>query len=154
MLSRWDPFREMLSMRRTMDRLIEGTMNEEEGALAEWGLALDVVEDEEAYLVKASVPGIKPEDLDITFNKGLLTIRGEIKDESDTTKGQYHLRERRYGSFSRTISIPSSVEAEKIDADYKDGILTLKMPKSEETKPKRIPIRGCNGQKVIEAKNK
>lgn len=154
MLSRWDPFREMLSMRRTMDRLIEGTMNEEEGTLPEWGLALDVVENEESYLVKASVPGIKPENLDITFNKGLLTIRGEIKDETDTTKGQYHLRERRYGSFSRTISIPSSVEAEKIDADYKDGILVLKLPKSEETKPKRIPIRGGESQKVIEAKNK
>lgn len=154
MLSRWDPFRDMLSMRRTMDRLIENTMSDDDGNLPEWGLALDVVENEDAYLVRASVPGIQPDDLDITFDKGLLTIRGELKDETETTKGQYHLRERRYGSFARTISLPSSVEADRIDADYKDGILTLKMPKSEEMKPKRIPIRGDGGQKVIEARNK
>jgi HSP20 family protein len=154
MLSRWDPFREMLSMRRTMDRLIEGTMDEDNTNLPEWGLALDVVEDEDAYLVKASVPGIKPDDLEITFNKGMLTIRGEVKDENENTQGQYHLRERRYGSFARTISLPSTVDADDIEAQYQNGVLTLKMPKSEELKPRRIPIQGKDGQKVIEAKNK
>jgi HSP20 family protein len=152
MLSRWDPFRDLVTMRRAMDRLMENTLPEDGDVASEWGLPLDVVEDENDYLVKASLPGVKPEDVDITFNKGMLTIRGEMKDESESTKGQYHLRERRYGTFSRTISLPNSVKMEDIQADYQDGILTLKMPKAEEVKPKRIPVKSGNGNKAIESK--
>lgn len=153
MLNRWDPFREMVSMRRAMDRLIENSVGDEWSQQGEWSLPLDVVENEDAYLVKASLPGVKPDDIDITFNRGTLTIQGQTKDESETTKGQYHLRERRFGSFSRTIALPSTVKAEDIQADYKDGILTLKMPKSEEVKPKRIQIQPGQEQRknVIEA---
>jgi HSP20 family protein len=153
MITRWDPFREMVSMRRAMDRLIENSFDDDGTQTSEWGLALDVVENEDSYLVKASVPGIKPDDLDITLNKGMLTIRGEIKDDSETTKGQYHVRERRYGVFSRTIQLPTSVNSEDIQADYQDGVLTLKLPKSEEIKPKRIPIQSGKEQKVIEGKS-
>jgi HSP20 family protein len=151
MLTRWDPFREMLSMRRAMDRLIENTTGENWDEVNEWSLALDVVEDENAFTVKATLPGVSPDDIDVTFNRGMLTIKGSVKDESETTKGQYHLRERRYGSFSRTISLPASVKAEDIQADYKDGVLSLTLPKTEEVKPKRIAIQAGNGQKVIEA---
>ena len=151
MLSRWDPFREMVTMRGAMDRLIENSLSDE-AAPSEWGLALDVVEDEDSYIVKASVPGVKPEDIDITYEKGMLTVRGELKDESESTKGQYHLRERRYGSFTRTINLPATVKAEEIKANYQDGILTLKMPKAEEVKPKRIAIQ-ADGQRVIENRN-
>ena len=151
MLSRWDPFREMMSMRRAMDRLIENSVSESgEWQGSEWGLPLDVVEQEDQYIVKASIPGVKPEDLDITYNKGLLTIKGELKDESESEQGQYQMRERRYGTFTRTITLPSTVKAEDIQADYKDGILVLKMPKAEEVKPKRIPIK--SSEKTIEAK--
>ena len=153
MLSRWDPFREMVTMRRAMDRLIENSLSDE-GASNEWGLALDVVEDEDSYIIKASVPGVKPEDIDITYEQGMLTVKGQIKDESESTKGQYHLRERRYGTFSRTIALPTTVKPEDIQADYQDGILTLKLPKAEEVKPKRIPINSGNSSKVFEAKNK
>src|SRR4051794_16879309 len=110
MLTRWDPFREMLTMRRTMDQMIEDSIKDDPNGAPDWGLPLDVVEDEDSYTIKASIPGVKPEDLDITYNKGLLTIKGELKDESDTTKGQYHLRERRFGRFMRTVSLPSSVK--------------------------------------------
>ncbi len=155
MLTRWDPFREMVSMRRAMDRLIENTFSDDMGqATAEWGLPLDVVEDEDFFLVKASLPGIKPENVEVTFNKGMLSIRGEVKDESETTKGQYHLRERRFGAFSRTISLPSSVKADDIQASYEDGVLLLKMPKSEEVKPKRIQISSGSEKKMIDAKSK
>ncbi len=154
MLTRWDPYRELLSMRRAMDRLFENSLADERDVTSEWSLPLDVVEDENDYVVKAPLPGIKPEDIDITFNQGMLTIKGEMKDESDTTKGQYHLRERRYGTFSRTISLPSTVKPEDIQADYADGILTLRLPKAEEVKPKRIPIQSGSSSKVIEAKSK
>ncbi len=153
MLTRWDPFRDLVSMRRAMDRLMENSLPDEQDMTSEWGLPLDVVEDENSYIIKASLPGVKPDDLDITYNKGMLTIRGEMKDESDTTKGQYHLRERRFGTFSRTISLPASVKPEDIQADYQDGILTLKLPKAEEVKPKRIAIKSGNN-KTIEAKSR
>lgn len=152
MLTRWDPYREMASMRRAMDRLFENTFGEEWSQAQEWSLPLDVVEDENSYMVKASIPGVKPDDLDITYNKGALTIKGELKDESEVTKGQYHLRERRSGMFTRTISLPDTVKAEDIEADYQDGILTLKLPKSEEIKPKRIQITPGKSQKMIDAK--
>jgi HSP20 family protein len=154
MLTRWDPFREMITMRRAMDRLIENSFSDDMEQTPEWGLALDVVEDEDRYLVKASVPGIQPDDLEITYAKGMLTIKGETKDESERSQGQYHLRERRFGSFSRSISLPSHIKAEEIQADYKDGVLTLALPKAEEVKPKRIPIGSGEGQKVIEGHTK
>jgi HSP20 family protein len=152
MLTRWDPFRDMVSMRRMMDRLIDQSLTGEgESTQADWTLPLDVVEQEGEYIVKASLPGVKLDDIDVTFDKGLLTIKSEIKEESEKEQGQYHLRERRWGSFSRSISLPSTVEADKINAEYMDGILTLHLPKSEEVKPKRIAIGA--GRKVIDAKS-
>jgi HSP20 family protein len=139
-------------MRQVMDRLIENTLTDDRSVTSEWGLPLDVVEDENDYTVKASLPGVKADDLDISYNKGLLTIKGEIKDESESTRGQYHLRERRFGTFSRSISLPTSVKPEDIQADFQNGILTLKMPKAEEVKPKRIPIG--SGGSLFDAKSK
>ncbi len=154
MLTRWDPFREMVSMRRAVDRLMENSLGEEWDQQArEWSLALDVIENEDSYLIKATVPGVKPEDLEITFNKGMLTIRGELKDEAEQTQGQYHLRERRYGAFSRSVTMPANVKADDIQADYQGGILTLSLPKAEEAKPKRIQV-GSHGQKAIEGQSR
>jgi len=145
MLTRWDPYREMLNMRRAVDRLVENSLGEGgDWAKSEWALALDVIEHEDEYLVKASVPGIKPEELDITFDKGLLTLRGEIIDESEQEKGQYHLRERRFGTFIRTISLPTTVKADDIQAEIQEGILMLHLPKAEEGKPRRIMIKAKN----------
>jgi len=140
MLVRYDPFREMLTMRRAMDRLVENSLDQNDWVKSEWALALDVVENEDAYVVKASLPGVKPEDVEITFEKGNLTIRGEIKDETEKEQGTYHLRERRSGSFVRTVSLPSTINADEIKADYQDGVLTLTLPKAEEIKPRRIAV--------------
>lgn len=150
MVTRWDPYREMISARRAMDRLIENSLSEEGTTFPEWNLALDVLEDETSYQVKASLPGLKPEEIEITYNKGVLTIKGELKDESQTSKGQYHLRERRYGAFSRSISLPASIQADAIDASYQDGVLTLNLPKVEEVKPKRISVSNGGKKQVIE----
>lgn len=153
MLMRRDPFREMMSLQRALDRLMDTSLGEQENWSGNtWGLALDVIEEEDHYLVKASVPGIQPEDLDITFTNGALTIRGEVKDEREDERGEYHLRERRFGSFARTISLPTAIESDKIAAEYKDGVLTLTLPKTEEVKPRRIAVKTGNGQGVLEGK--
>jgi len=139
-------------MRRAMDRLFDDALSTPSGDWepASWNLALDVLEDENEFQVKASVPGIKPEDLDITYNNNTLTIKGEVKQEYESEEGKYHLRERRFGSFARSLTLPSNVNADQIGADYEDGVLTLHLPKSEEAKPKRIEVHG--GQKMIDAK--
>jgi len=139
---RWDPFREMMGLRRAMDRLFDDALASSSGEwqpLA-WNLALDVIENENEYVVKASVPGLKPEDLDITFENKVLVIKGDLKEEKDAEEGNYHLRERRYGSFSRSLTLPSNVKADQIQASYTDGVLKLQLPKAEESKPKRIAI--------------
>ena len=141
MLTRWDPFQDMISMRRSIDRLIDNTLGDNWDSGTEWSFPLDVVENEDDYVVEASLPGVKPEDLEITYNNGALTIRGEMKAENEKKEGKYHLRERRFGSFVRSVSLPMDVKADSIEADYKDGVLTLKLPKAEEVKPKRIAIK-------------
>ena len=149
-ISRWDPFREMMTLRSTMDRLFESAMLGAPTAASEgWSLALDVAESEDAYVVKASVPGINPDDLEITYNNHTLTIRGETKADQEYDEGQYHLRERRWGSFARSLSLPTPINSEAIQAACENGVLTLTLPKAEEAKPKRISIQTG---KVIEAR--
>jgi HSP20 family protein len=134
--------------------MMEGSLGEEMPSSPQWALAIDVIENEDGYQVKASVPGVKPENIDVTYDKGMLTIRGEIKDDSETVKGQYQLRERRFGMFSRSISLPTSIKADAIEAAYQDGVLLLHLPKEEEVKPRRIAVNtNKEGQKVINAKS-
>lgn len=154
-LTRWDPFREMMSMRSLVDRMLEDSMLNPQDWQREssWGLPLDVSEDEDEYVVTASIPGVKPENLDISFNNNTLTIKGETKSELEEEREgtQWHIRERRFGSFSRTITLPSPVSADRIKADYDSGVLTLHLPKAEEAKPKRITVQTSN-QPVLEGK--
>jgi HSP20 family protein len=117
-----------------------------------WSVALDVVETEDEYLVKASLPGINPEDLEITFDDNRLTLKGEVKEENEVDENHYHLRERRYGSFSRSIKMPSGIESDKIEANYDKGVLELHLPKVEEVKPKKIAIT-TSSSKVIDAES-
>jgi HSP20 family protein len=152
MLTRWDPFQEMITLRHAVDRLFDTTFGPStNGQPVTWGLALDVIEEDDEFLVKASVPGVNPDDLEITFNDNILTIKGESKAEEEVKEANYHLRERRYGSFSRSISLGTRVSADKIQASYENGVLTLRLPKAEEVKPKRITIKPS---KMIEAKVK
>ena len=153
MLTRWDPFQEMLNLRRTVDRLFDNVSPDHEWQPATWGLALDVVENKDDFIVKASVPGINPDDLDISYADDTLTIKGEIKSDNEAKDNQYHLRERRYGSFSRSISLPTKIKGEAIEASYQNGVITLRLPKAEEVKPKRINIK-VGDNKMIEGKVK
>lgn len=154
MLTRWDPFQEMLNLRRTVDRLFDNANSDGEwNQPTMWGLALDVVENKDEIIVKASVPGINPDDLDVSYSSDTLTIKGEIKSDEGVKGDQYHLRERHYGTFTRSINLPTKVKGDAIEASYKDGVLNLRLPKAEEVKPKRIPIHVVNGsQKTIEGK--
>ena len=119
MITRHNPFREILTMHRSIDRLLDRAIDsDQEWQTGSRNLALDVAENEGEYLVKASIPGINPEDLDITFTDNVLTIKGETKEEKDIKEEQYHLRERCFGSFSRSISLPARVKSEAIEASY------------------------------------
>ncbi len=150
---RWDPFREMVTMRSAMDRLFNSMASESADwpQSTVWNLALDVAETADQYVVKASLPGVKPEDLEITYNANTLTIKGEIKAEEETENKRYHLRERRYGSFTRSLTLPDTVKADTIQASYDAGVLTLTLPKAEEAKPKRITVQTAS-DKVLEGK--
>ena len=143
MIVRRDPWlREMATWRNVMDRFFEDAL---ESTFSEtptsWALALDVAETEYGYIVKASVPGVKPEDLDITISDNVLTIKGEIAESEEIENGEWHLRERRFGNFQRSITLPAPVDADAVEAHYVDGVLTLEIPKVEEAQPKRIEVK-------------
>ncbi len=149
-LARWDPFREMTSLRDAMDSLFEnalvGNFAGEQQGRGEWGMPLDITEDENNFYVKASLPGVNPEDMEVTVHGDVLTIRGEMKQENENKSEQYYLRERRYGTFSRSVTLPASVKSDQVDAEYHNGVLTLTLPKTDEVKPKRIQIKGSGQQ--------
>lgn len=150
-ISRRNPFRDMLDMRSMMDRMIERDLLGPSQLTTDWDLALDVVEKADEFVVKASIPGINPDDLDITYNNNILTIKGEVKGENEEKDARYHLQERWSGSFSRSISLPGGVKADDIQASYQAGVLTLHLPKKEELKPRRITIKS-EEPKVIEGR--
>ena len=146
-LIRWDPFREMVSLRDAMDRLFEESFVRPFGERPWLGdearaLALDIYETDDDLVVETSLPGISPDDVDISIAGNSLTIKGETKHEEEKEeKGKYHFRERRYGAFQRTVSLPVEVNADEAEATFENGVLKLSLPKVEETKPKRITVK-------------
>ena len=156
-LIRRDPLREVFSMSRAFDRWLDRSLGE---MGADWeesmgfSLPLDVIENENEFVVKADVAGYDPEKVEITYNNNTLTIKGEVKEEKEQKEeGRYHLRERRFGSFCRSIAMPGTIDQSKIEAETENGILTLRLPKKEEAQPKRIEIK-TKKVKVIEGKTK
>jgi HSP20 family protein len=142
----------MSDMRRNMDRMMERFFDDRffagtpawtgrEGDA--WSLALDVAEDDNQYIVKASVPGINPDDIEITLTDNVLTIKGETKNETESKETNWHVRERRYGSFTRSVTLPAPIEADKVEATNEHGVLTLHLPKAEAVKPKKIAIKSA-----------
>ena len=144
-LVRWEPVRDLVSLREAMDRLFE------ESFVRPWGgrlapreagsLALDMYETDEAVVVKLAIPGVKPEDIDVSVTGDVLTIKGETKAEEEVKGENYIRRERRYGAFSRSVSIPVTVVSDKGEAEFEDGVLTLTLPKAEEVKPRAIKVK-------------
>ena len=144
-LTRWDPIRELSTMRNVLDRFFDErlfdmpTLWERNGE--HLSLALDVAEEADKYIVKASAPGVKPEELEITVTDNVLTIKGEMNEDKEIKKESYHLRERRFGSFMRSVTLPAPVNADKIEAVHENGVITLTLPKSETVKPKKIEVK-------------
>jgi HSP20 family protein len=115
-------------------------------------LPLDVIEEEGGYIVKASMPGVNPDQVEITLTDNVLTIKGETQRESEDKQSNYHVRERSYGNFMRQISLPMGVDADKVEATNENGVLTLHLPKSEASKPKKINVKTTvdgNSQKQL-----
>jgi HSP20 family protein len=142
----WDPFRTLLDIQREMNRLfntgLAGKVGEETGLMEGiWSPALDVYETESDVVVKAELPGIKPEDVNISMVGDTLTIKGERKQEEEVKKENYYRLERCYGSFQRSVRLSTDVDPNKVKATYKDGVLKITLPKSEEVKPKKIEIK-------------
>ncbi|MFZ5451518.1 MAG: Hsp20/alpha crystallin family protein [Thermodesulfobacteriota bacterium] len=141
----WKPFREVSRLRREMDRLWDDFFGPGRRALrpmeAEWAPAVDVSESADKVEIKAEVPGMEANDIEISLSGDVLTIKGEKKSEREEKKENYHLVERSYGSFSRSLKLPAAVEADKIEASYKQGVLSISCPKKAEAKPKAIEIK-------------
>ncbi len=140
-LTRWDPFSEFRTLRRAMDRPFFDFYGPTIWRRDTLTFPVDVSETDEQVVVKAALPGIQPEDVDISVNDGVLTIKGETKSEESSDGENYHRREIRYGAFFRSVPLPASVNDDKAEAGFKDGVLTVALPKAEEAKPKQIKIK-------------
>ncbi len=144
-LIRWQPFDGNVSLRNAIDRLFEDSFVQ-----PRWGwvapmsaanLAIDMFETKDEVVVKAALPGVKPEQVEVTITGNTLTISGESNEENEVKEQDYIRKERRYGSFTRSVTLPNGLEADKADATFENGVLTIKVPKSEEVKPKSIKIK-------------
>ena len=142
-LTQFSPFRGASGLQEQINRLFNETFDRssDEANLTPWAPAVDIFETEHNLVVKADLPDIKPEELDIRVENNILTIRGERKFEKSVNENNYLRVERAYGAFSRSFSLSNTVNAEAIQADYKNGVLTLSIPKREEAKPKQIKVR-------------
>jgi len=143
--ARWDPFGEFSALQERMNRLFEDLLpstrkGKEELNAGTFYPAVDIYEEDKEIILKAELPGIKKNDVQIEINDGVLTLRGERKFEKEDKKGNYHRIERGYGSFHRSFTLSTTIDRDKIKAHYKNGILEVTLPKTEEAKPKSIPI--------------
>ncbi len=143
---RWQPFRDLLATEREFDRLFREAFpplfGQREGELSTraWAPAVDIFETENSIVLKAELPGVDPKDVEVRVEDNTLYLKGERKFEKETKEENYHRIERSYGSFARSFVLPNSMDAEKVAAEYQDGLLTLTLPKREEAKPKTIKI--------------
>jgi HSP20 family protein len=148
-LVRWEPFRDMMTLRDAMSQLFQDTMVRK-SPFGAWPFArsedastpaVDMYETEGEVMVKASLPGLKPEEVEITITGNALEIRGETKEETEEKRGDYYYKERSYGTFQRSLTLPVEIKAGEAEATFENGVLTLKMPKAEQAKAKQIKIQ-------------
>jgi HSP20 family protein len=143
---RWEPVRDLLGLRERMNRLFEesarglGRGQEEDWVMGAWAPAVDIYEKGTDVVLKAELPGLDPKDVDIRIENNVLTLKGERKIEDEIKQENYHRVERSYGSFTRSFTLPSTVDTTNVKADYKDGVLRITLPKREEAKPKQIQV--------------
>jgi len=146
---RWEPFSELMSLRQAMDRLFEDSFVTPSRAFGrlDFTMPVDMYQTENEVVVKTAVPGVKPEEVDITITGDTLCIKGEKKADEKVKRDDYIYQEHRYGAFSRAVNLPAGLDTGKAEASFEDGILTLTIPKSEEVKPKQIEVKAIEGKK-------
>jgi HSP20 family protein len=153
-ITRWDPFRELTSLQDRMNRLFRDSFSDgREEALANTSFApaVDVYEDEHSVALKIEVPGIDEKDIDVRIENNTLTVHGERKFEKEEKEENYRRIERQYGSFTRTFTLPTTVDGDKVSANYEKGVLKITLPKKAEAKPKQIKV-SIGSEKALEAK--
>ncbi|MBU2644604.1 Hsp20/alpha crystallin family protein [bacterium] len=141
-LTKWDHFREMEDFFNQFGKSVgwPARGDRELMAYSDWAPRVDVIENEKEYIIKAEIPDVKKEDVKVTVESGNLTIKGERKQEKEEKNKKFHRVERHFGSFTRSFKLPDNVDDTKIDATFKDGMLNLKIPKAEKSKPKEVEI--------------
>jgi HSP20 family protein len=141
-LIRWEPVREMMTLREAMDQLFNDAFTRPVSMSGGSAIpAIDLYQNNDLVVVKAALPGLKADDVQISVTADVLTLRGEFKQENEQKDTTYHIREQRFGSFERSIMLPSDVQTDKAKADFENGILTITLPKAESVKPKTISIK-------------
>lgn len=142
-MQRWDPWRDIVSLREAMNSLLEESfVRPRAGSVAgAVGMPLDLRENDGAYVIETVLPGAKPENVDISVLGDTLRISAEVRDEGERSGEKWLVRERRYGRFERSITLPTQVKADEAEADFRDGILTITLPKAEVARPRSIPVR-------------
>ena len=146
-LIRWDPFKEMDDLQGRFAKLFgltpahTGNGGKELMTITEWEPTVDIIEDEKEYLVKADLPDVKKEDVKVTVENNVLTITGERKFEKEEKDKKYHRIERSYGNFLRSFTLPDGADGSKVNAEFKDGVLKVHLPKSDKAKPKAVEVK-------------
>jgi HSP20 family protein len=152
-LTRWEPFREFSTLQDRMNRLFRDSFAERDEALtnSSFAPAVDVYEDEHNIILKVEVPGIDEKDIDVRIENNTLTVHGERKFEKEEKEDNYRRVERQYGSFTRSFTLPNTVDTETVSADYDKGVLKIKLAKKAEAKPKQIKVN-IGSEKTLEGK--
>lgn len=146
-ITRWDPFRDLLNLQNEMTRLFSRTTSGDGAdmlATGSWVPAIDVLEEPDRYTITMELPGVTADQVDVTYNDGMLSVRGERKFYEGRSEGDFHRVERRFGAFTRSLTLPQTIDAEKIDASFANGLLTLTIPKVEAAKPRRIEVKATS----------
>ena len=141
-LIHWEPAREMMTLREAMDRLFDDAFTHPLSLREGWSApAIDMYQTDDEIVVKASLPGIKPDEVQINITGEVLHIKGEIKQQEEKKEKAWHIREQRWGAFERSVALPTDVVSDKAKAEFENGILTITLPKAEGVKPKIINIK-------------
>lgn len=147
-IQRWDPLRDIVSLREAMNSLLDESLSRPRAEIMAMttGMNIDLKETEQEFIVETTLPGVKPDDVNISVLGDRLNITAEIRETDEQKDAKWLIRERRYGSFERTVSLPAQVRADDASAEFNDGILTIKLPKAEPSRPHEIKV-----QKVVKA---